>query len=79
MKSGDLVSRPFLRVSVSVLKVSGLILISKVTGLGHKPVILKLQILRGYGFAQLLKFNEFFSVVLVSKKQPKQIGKMPEM
>ena len=40
MKSGDLVSRPFLRVSVSVLKVSGLILLSKVTGLGHKPVVL---------------------------------------
>jgi len=61
------------------LKVSGLILLSKITGLGHKPVVLKLSILQGYGFVKLLQFNEFFSVVLVNKKQPKQIGKMPEI
>jgi len=39
--------RPFLRVSVSVLKVSGLILLSKVT-------VLKLSILQGYAFVKLL-------------------------
>jgi len=38
MKSWDLVSRPFLLVSVSILKVSGLVLVSKVTSLGHKPI-----------------------------------------
>jgi len=50
----DEVLRPFLRVSVSVLKVSGLILLSKVTSLGPKPVVLKLSILQGYGFVNLL-------------------------
>jgi len=77
MQSWDLVSRPFLQVLV--LKVSGLILLSKVTGLGHKPVVLKLSILQAYGFVKLLWFNKFFSVVLVSKKEPKQIEKMPEI
>jgi len=46
--------KTFLRVSVLVLKVSGLILLSKVTGLGHKPVVLKLSILQGYGFVKFL-------------------------
>jgi len=36
------------------LKVSGLILFSKATGLSHKPVVLKLSILQGYGFVNLL-------------------------
>jgi len=54
---------PFLQVSVS--KVSGLVSVSfsKVTGLGHKPVVFKLELLQGYGWGKLLKFNEFLSVV----------------
>jgi len=36
------------------LKVSGLTLLSKVTGLGRKPVVLQLSILQGYGFVKFL-------------------------
>jgi len=41
-------------LGISVLKISGLILVSEVPGLDHKPVVLKLSILQGYGFVKLL-------------------------
>jgi len=43
---------PFLQVSV--LKVSGLVLVLKVKGLSHKPIVLRLWILQGYSLVELL-------------------------
>jgi len=47
-----LISRPFLQVLV--VKVSGLFLVSKAAGLGHKPMVLRLSILQRYGFVKFL-------------------------
>jgi len=49
---------PFLRVLIP--KASGLVSVSKATGPGHKPIVLRLGILQAYGLVKLLNFNEFF-------------------
>jgi len=56
MESQDfvLVLRAFVRVLVSVLKVSGLFLVSKATSLGHKANVLRLSIFQGYGLVKFL-------------------------
>ena len=54
----DGVSRPiFVRLDLGF---KGFISVSKVTGLGHKPIVLRLCILQGYGLVTLLEFNELF-------------------
>jgi len=63
---------PFLRVSVS--KVSGLdsVLVSNVPGLETLNIAKK-------WFTKISKIQRFLFVVFAGKKQPKQVGKMPEM
>jgi len=52
MESQDESRDSFLRVLV--LKVSSLVSVSKVTGLGHMPIALRLLIPQLYGFVKLL-------------------------
>jgi len=61
----------YLRVSVS--KVSGLVTVSKATGLDETLNIAK----EWYGKISIIQ--RFFFVVFAGKKQPKQVGKMPEI
>jgi len=66
---------PYLRVSVS--KFSGLVPVSKATGLDHKPI--SLNIARTWLSKTSAIQKVFFSIVLAGKKQWKQVGKMPEI
>ena len=70
MRSRD----PFLPVSVSVLvsKVSGLVSVSKVSGLETLNTVKK-------WFIKICIIQRFLFVVFVGKKQPKHVGKMPEV
>jgi len=61
---------PFLRVSA--LKVSGLVSVSKATGL-ETLIIAKKR------YSKISIIQRFLFVVVAGKKQPQQVGKMPEI
>ena len=63
-----------MRVSVSVSKVSGLVSVSvsKVSGLETLNIAKKL-------FSKISIIQIFLFVVFADKKQPKHVGKMPEI
>ena len=75
MESREPSRDPFLRVSVS--KVSGLVSVSKATGLPSQ--VLRLWILQGYGLVKLLEFNEFFLCYICRWETTKTGREMPEI